>query len=99
MKQNSFIHKDFICQYNKQTFSLSHFSGYLSYYYKIIIIIIKQNYLLLFVEGHRDIGFKKPTVVELKSATSPAFRVGWHALWIRVNAKLHLNHLQIIYPF
>ena len=40
--------------------------------------------------GHGGVGLKKPTVVGFKNATSPAFRVNWHAMPIRVNKKLTL---------
>ena len=40
--------------------------------------------------GHGGVGLKKPTVVGFKNTTSPAFRVNWHAMPIRVNKKLTL---------
>ena len=47
--------------------------------------------LVLFLyktEQYQVVGFIKPTIVGSKNSTSPALRVGWYALLIRVNYVL-----------
>ena len=46
--------------------------------------------------GHQGIGSKKPTVIRFKNPTSPLFRVGWHALLIRVKKITVLEFLALL---
>ena len=53
------------------------------------IAIAPRLVLLLYkTEQYQVVGFIKPTIVGSKNSTSPALRVGWYALLIRVNYVL-----------
>ena len=43
--------------------------------------------------GHQGVRFKHPTEVGFKNPSSPAFRVGWHALLIRVKYSVEKKKL------